>query len=486
MSTSKGNYWKKTQPRDLSSQGGGAPQGRNSREATAPFLNEISAINMERYIEAVHQYSLTHHATIAPWIRGRIPLVMLEHELPRAQENLLGRMAKHHTLDDGSASAVSLTAAEVRTKLIDEVVAENMRRRRSAKDTKREIGVSSMESESTSSGGRIDEGVGRAKDSKTKIGGSSMDADRSPGGSEAETDSPSIDNEDRELRDEAVRDLFPHNAKKSREIDRSNIWKEAATLLGKMFYFWPSRDIQTKMHASQSLSDAFEQNDVIRFIEELRVFSLAGSGNPESNREAAEKHLMSLKMRPGKALDYFKDFTEAVEHVKVCKSSFSDFKIVDLFLRNIDQTSFPEWYVKFLSEDEPMFRFQKLKFEDVKEHALRYHNNVIRVNERSVPQERGTEGKSNVIRSMNRLKSSVAETGTKNAPLTVDPVVLATLIKQAKVGRKRNAEEIKDENKNDPTDKKQKKLEEKKGVCYKFRDTGKCDRGSKCYFAHSQ
>ena len=169
MSTSKGNYWKKTQSRDLSSQGGGAPQGRNSSET--------------------------------------------------------GRMAKHHTLDDGSASAVSLTAAEVRNKLINKVVADNLRRRRSVKDTKREIGVSSMESESTSSGGRIDEGVGRAKDSKTKIGGSSMDADQSPGGSEAETDSPSSDNKNRDLRNEAVRDPFPHNAKKSREIDRSNIWK---------------------------------------------------------------------------------------------------------------------------------------------------------------------------------------------------------------------------------------------------------------------
>ena len=533
MSTFKSNkFWnKKPQSRESSaSQEGGGGRvdpgrgGRGSAETVTPFLNEISAMSIERYLEAVHQYSLTHHATIAPWIRGRIPLVMLEHELPRAQENLLGRMAKHHTLVDGSASAVSLTAAEVRTKLIEEVMAENIKRRSTVKDTEREIGVSSMESESTSSGGRKDDGVGlakikrrstvkdtereigvssmesestssggrkddgvgRAKDSRTKIGGSSMDAGQSPGGSEAEPDVQSLENESRELREEAVRDLFPHNAKKSREVERSNLWKEAATLLGKMFYYWPSRDIQTKMQSSESLSDAFEQNDVIRFIEELRVFSLSGSGNPESNREAAEKHLMSLRMKPGKALEYFKDFTEAVEHVRVCKSSFSDFKIVDLFLRNIDQTSFPEWYVKFLSEDEPMYRFQKLKFEEVKEHALRYHNTVIRVNERSAPQGRGTEGKGNVIRSMNHLKSSVAETGTKNAPLIVDPVVLATLIKQAGVGKKRKAEKIKDEIKDDPTDKKKKIVEEKKGICFKFRDTGKCDRGNSCHFAHTK
>ncbi len=66
-----------------------------------------------------------------------------------------------------------------------------------------------------------------------------MDAAQSPGGSEAENDPPLIETEAQELKEEALRDLFPHNAKKSKIIERSNLWKEAATLLGKMFYFWP-------------------------------------------------------------------------------------------------------------------------------------------------------------------------------------------------------------------------------------------------------
>jgi hypothetical protein len=221
-----------------------------------------------------------------------------------------------------------------------------------------------MESESTSSGGKKDAGVGRAKDSKGKIGGSSTDAAQTPGGSKAESEVPSTETKDKEQQEEALMDLFPHNAKKSRETERSNLWKEAATLLGKMFYFWPSRDIQIKMLATPALVDAFENNDVIRFIDELRIFSLTGSGNPEANREAAEEHLMSLEMKSGRALDYFKAFTEAVEHIRVCRSSFTEFKVVDLFFRNLDQKSFPEWYVKFLTEDDPMYRFQKLKFED--------------------------------------------------------------------------------------------------------------------------
>ena len=70
MSTFKSNkFWnKKPQSRESSaSQEGGGGRvdpgrgGRGSAETVTPFLNEISAINMEKYIEAVHQYSLTQH-----------------------------------------------------------------------------------------------------------------------------------------------------------------------------------------------------------------------------------------------------------------------------------------------------------------------------------------------------------------------------------------------------------------------------------------
>ena len=481
--------------------GGGKPDEKVGGAAKAgsqdPFLNEISAIAVERYIEAVHQHSLTHHALISPWIRGRIPIVLLEHELPRTQEKLLGRMAKHHTRDDGSASTVNLTAAEVRTLMIDEVVAENVRRSRLVKDTDREIGVSSMESESISSGGKKGAGVGQAKDSKTKIGGSSTDAGQSLGGSKAESDVPSTETNLRELKEEALLDLFPHNAKKSRETERSNLWKEASTILGKMFYYWPSKDIQTKMQATPALVDAFESNDVIRFIDEMRIFSLTGSGNPEANRDAAEAHLMSLEMKSGKALEYFKAFTEAVEHIRICRSSFTEFKVVDLFFRNIDQTSFPNWYVKFLTEDDPMFRFQKLKYEEAKEHAMKYHNDVIRANVRPSAagkdkDKAGDSKKPNPVRSMNHLMSTLAGGGAKG-PIAVDATVLTTLLQQAKAGnKKRKAEGKEDEEKTgvkeEPTNKKNKKepnAAEKK-ICWKFRDEGTCQFGQNCYFAHTK
>ena len=504
MSSYQGKNFRKYYNKDRSGAtqgGGGRPDEKVGGAAKAgsqdPFLNEISAIAIERYIEAVHHYSLTHHALTSPWIRGRIPIVLLEHELPRTQEKLLGRMAKHHTREDGSTSTVNLTAAEVRTLMIDEVVAENVRRRRLAKDTNSEIGVSSMESESTSSGGKKDAGVGLAKDSKGKIGGSSMDAVQTLGGSKAESDVPSTETKEKELKEEALRDLFPHNAKKSRETERSNLWKEAATLLGKMFYFWPSRDIQTKMSATPALVEALEDNDVIRFIYELRIFSLTGSGNPEANRATAEEHLTSLVMKPGRALEYFKAFTEAVEHIRVCKSSFSEFKVVDLFFRNIDQISFPNWYVKFLTEDDPMYRFQKLKFEEAKEHALKYHNAVIRVNDRSPTagkdkDKSGDSKKPNSVRSINHLRSALAVGGANKGPIPVDPVVLATLLTRATAQNKKrrlsNEDDTKKGIKDEPVEKKKKLDEtkpEEKNICFQFRDEGKCKFGTSCYFAHT-
>jgi hypothetical protein len=507
MSGYKGNNFRKFKEHSGSSHGGGASQSRGGQpdrgrsETTTPFLNDISAMNMERYLEAVHQYSLTHHALVAPWFRGRIPIVMLEHELPRHQQTLIGRLAKHHSLDDGLTSTVNLLVGQVRNLMIQKSIEEIKSARKLAKDTKTNSGGSSMDARSGLSGSQISPSVSLAKDSRMKVGGSSKDADLNSRGSEANLDAMSIVYEEElsreELEVQALSSIFPHNAKKSRETERSNLWKEAATLLGKMLYFWPSKDIQVKMLANTSIVEAFENTDVIRFIDELRIFSLAGSGNPEANREAAEAHLVSLQMKPGKALEYFKEFTEAVEHIRVCKSSFSDFKVVDMFFRHLDQKSFPDWYVKFLTEDDPLFRFQSLRFDDAKEHALKYHNNVIRVSERTSKAGNDKDSSNDdknltAIKSVNHLKSTLAEVGKKRGSIAVDPVVLATLLQRASAAtKKRRVEEkLGDKSEAKEEGKVTKKIkaenDTEKKVCFKFRDEGTCVYGSNCYFAHSK
>ena len=215
-------------------------------------------------------------------------MVMLEHELPRTKENLLGLQAKHNSSLDASGLSVSLTAGEVRANLIKATVAENIRRRHLPKDTKANLGSSSMDAEVGPSGREETSEVGQAKDSKAKVGSSSMDADRSSRGSEVETEGSLTDPDDEELKAEALRDLFPHTAKKSREIERSQLEISASTLLSKMVYVWPSKVIRIKMLSTKSLVEAFENTDVIRFIEELKIFALSGTGNSETNREVAE------------------------------------------------------------------------------------------------------------------------------------------------------------------------------------------------------
>ena len=84
----KGRYWKKPEDRG---RGGGAPKHPDrsandsvrrggGAERETPFLSEVTAQTMEKYIAAVHQYTLSSktHDALAPWIRGRIPEVMLE------------------------------------------------------------------------------------------------------------------------------------------------------------------------------------------------------------------------------------------------------------------------------------------------------------------------------------------------------------------------------------------------------------------------
>lgn len=223
MSGYQGKHFKQFKNRSGAPQGGGATQGRgggqldrNSSEATAPFLNEISAINMEKYIEASHQYSLTHHASIAPWLRGRIPIAMLEYELPRHQQNIIGKLAKHHTLEDGSLSPVNLLVGQVRALMIQQAIEENKKSKNLAKDTKTNSGGSSTDVRSSLSGSQISPLVSSAKDSRMGVGGSSMDADSNSRGSKTHQDVATIVSEEEE---EALKSIFPESAKNSRELD---------------------------------------------------------------------------------------------------------------------------------------------------------------------------------------------------------------------------------------------------------------------------
>ena len=487
-------YNKRPSDRQGAPRGGGSAPERELKGDGTPFLREISAINMERYIDAVHQYALTHYAIVAPWLRGQIPKVMLEHKLPRDKANLLGRLAKLHILPDGSRSTVNITAAEVRKLMIQEIIDEDKAASGLVHvgdgDSEAELGLSSMVPEGSPRDSKTetptDKGRSRSKDSKTDLRLSLMVPEGSPRDTSMEIPSDDDMPNPKSVK-AALKSAFPTNSAKTRETERSNLGTAAANLLGKMLFSWPIKDIQIKMQASPALMKAFDNTDVIRFLEELRVFSLEGSGNPEINREAAEAYLVSLQMKPKRVLEYIKEFTEAVEHIRVCKSTFTEFKIVDLFFRHIDQKAFPDWYIKFLSEDEQLFRFQKLTFDDAKEHALNYHNKVIRFSELANVGGKELEDQQKVktINSVRHLKSALSGTGPTSGPITVSQTVLVTLLGNKRKLPDSSKDNFKEVNKTKPNVKAESKEDTEKGQCFAFRDKGTCKFGSSCHFAHT-
>ena len=137
-----------------------------------------------------------------------------------------------------------------------------------------------------------------------------------------------------------------------------------------------------------------------------------------------------------------------------------------------------------------MFKYQTRTFEEAKEYALRHHDTVIRMSETVVNKNSGENKKFNSVTSINQLRSALAGNGNANAPITVDPVVLSTLLNNNNFKKRKEGDTsgAKASDRVDGSNKKMKKdnIDFERKVCFSFRDKGKCDFGSNCYFAHSK
>ena len=407
-------------PRPHSGGGGGRPEDRDSRPKT-PYLNEASALAMDAFIEASHKYALVEHSIVGPWFRGRIPTVMLEHPPAVNKRKIVALLARW--TDDENGPDLNLT--EYRAKIILTTIQEL------EAEANKDLPLPIQISENT-----------------------------------------------------ALKSLFPANAVKSRETERSNLMTSTQNLMGKMLFAWTSKEIQTSMMNKKSLMDAHDNVDLLQFLEELRKFCLEGSGNPEANREKAEKHLTDLTMKRNQSLDYFKEFTAAVHHIKVCKSTFQETKIVDLFIRHLDQTQYPNWYVQFLTEDHPMFKLKTGTFEQAKQYALKYYDEVIRTTTdlKISPKERDRPpGKPTTITTVRDLKNALVGSDGSEGMSMVNHTVLATILKGK---RDRLPKEDASKKKIKAEISKDEKPKEKP-VCFKFRDNGSCKYGSKCMYSHT-
>ena len=100
--------------------------GSRAFEKKEPFLTKLTPIEMDKYLLAVHEWVLSHKSDIQEWVRGKIPLVMLEFEQTRANRDLLGLSIAMNVLPDGSYPGVSVSANEYRKRIIKTMMDEDL------------------------------------------------------------------------------------------------------------------------------------------------------------------------------------------------------------------------------------------------------------------------------------------------------------------------------------------------------------------------
>jgi hypothetical protein len=180
--------------------------------------------------------------------------------------------------------------------------------------------------------------------------------------------------------EEAVASLFPQSTAKARAKNRENIDQALMGLLSKLMYVWPSQEIRLLMASNDRLTEAAEQNDLIKWFVVFQQFCLSGAGNTEVNREKAERRMTNLKMKNGDFLDYTKHFREAADDLKSCESTFSEERIVTLFFQNLDQdpNAFFRWFRRFLDKKDDLYSFRTKPLSESIAIAQEYYDEVIR------------------------------------------------------------------------------------------------------------
>jgi len=153
-------------------------------------------------------------------------------------------------------------------------------------------------------------------------------------------------------REEALQMLFPDTNKQARDRSRQNINAALQFLFGKLVYLWPRTDISEAMIADADLTVSSNEFDLISWHLAFLKFCSTSSGNSEVNIRQAENKISRLKLSRDGYLDYAKEFKLAAENLKICKSSYTEERIVSLYFENLDQSDdrFYRWHLDFLTE----------------------------------------------------------------------------------------------------------------------------------------
>ena len=400
-----------------------------------PSFRRITPGDGAKYIEEMIAHCLVYHPEIATWLRGSIDPDMLEYPPDFLKRDNLGRRGGTYKDSAGVVCTVDQTVVEYRTTLENAV---------------------------------------RAAEPKSEEG------------------------KDVELTDHQVtRVLYPKVTAKARTDKRARLNQGAQALLGKAMLLWPAQDVKDLMAQDVKLTLAFEKLDLIAFVNALKEFCLEGTGNIDNNIRLAENYIAQLKMVKYRFTQYIKEFKAAAENLNTCGSLFTSERIITLFMKNLDQSVFLNFYVNFLN---PRHSLNELKTGTLVEaitETHQYYTSVIRV----VEDDDGSTGSSAAghngggggapqantpikVTNTKGLKEAVASPKTGSDYVVSHEVLVAfarSATKEGKVGGKRKA----DPNPSSSTGANNStETPPVKKKCYAVQRGEECKFGSKCRFEH--
>ena len=304
----------------------------------------------------------------------------------------------------------------------------------------------------------------------------------------------------------AIEYLFPKAMSKSRADNRTRILQSAQALLGKAMLLWPEADVCSLMSTDIKLASAYENVDVIAWVNALKEFCLAGTGNIENNIRIAEESITSLKMEKSKFSEYVKDFRAAADNLSRCGSNFTQERIVSLFFKNLDQEQFTQFYANFLDKNHYLHERKNGNLQEAVAAVYDYFNSVIRVLEDNASLG-GNSSHSNHsgLTSINSVKGAkhLMNSCKGNEPVVVSHHVLATLLRgnsadsikrkaesnlQTDIKKKSKPENSKNHSKSggssSGTPNPKAGASEKSGICFKWAENQKCSYGDSCRYSH--
>jgi hypothetical protein len=312
--------------------------------------------------------------------------------------------------------------------------------------------------------------------------------------------------------------LFPLSGKRARESKRQLLASQSLQLMNLLNLFWPSGAMVLEMEKDKGLQDATNCQDIIAWENAFTKFSLDNCGNADMNVRAAEDALDSTFMKELDLSGYIKAFRIAFNNARQCKSTYSEKRVVELFIRNLNQTSiaFHGFSRRILDESDTLYKLVSQPLESAITYVENYHKTVI------VPEiasnRRQAQSSSTVknAKELRQLMDTHSASGTSQNSVSVPYPILAAMVRNSNTNNNNNNSINYNSNNNDSKKRKpeSESLEErkrannkingatkssdidkgqsasmvkpvaKKRTCYTFSSQGSCKYGDNCHFSH--